>query len=136
MSEPTDEHRSEFGVEEICGDNSDGDVKIIFHSLNPQLSLQIFFEQLFFHLFYPFSIPFLFWKYGRTFPIAHGVFSTFPLLILSNWIFPSFFVLAIVTSQFLPSQIGDGFIVPSCIFLIHRFMIATKYATMSESEYA
>jgi hypothetical protein len=114
----------------------ESDERVLYHSLNPQLSIQLFFEQIISHLFFPLPLPYFLWKYGQTFPMAHGFNSISFFPILSNWIFPSFFVLTIITSRYLPGQISDGFIVPVCIFLIHRFMVATKYATLSESEYA
>lgn len=109
---------------------------LIYHSLNPHISIQLFFEQLISHLLFPLSLPFFMRKYGRTFPIAHGFYPTEFASILANWLFPAFFLLVLATSRYLPSQIGGGYAVPACIFLIHRFMVATKYATLSESEYA
>lgn len=109
---------------------------IIYNSLNPHFSFQLFFEQLFFHLFFPFSVPYFLSKYGWSVYYAHGLQPTKIRNILANWIFPLAIFISIITAQYLPDRIGHGCYVPVCIFLIHRFMIALKYGTMSQSEYS
>jgi hypothetical protein len=112
------------------------DPPIIYSSLNPHFSFQIFFEQLFSHLFFPFGLPFFIWKYGWTFTIAHGFRPTSIINCFGNWLFPTFLITILVTAQYLPNRIGSGYMVPTCIYLIHRFMISTKYGSLSHSEYA
>jgi hypothetical protein len=117
-------------------DSRECSVDVIYSSLNPHFSLQLFFQQLFFHIFFPLSSLYLYSQYGTTFFYAHGIILTNLRNILSNWFFPISFYITILTAQYLPSNISYGYFVPCCIYFVHRFMIAMKYGTMSISEYS
>lgn len=108
---------------------------ILYNSLNPHFSLILFFEQLFIHIFFPLPLPYFYWKYGLTFLYAHGYYPIYSTNIL-NWLFPISVQLTILSGQYLPHNIGGGYFVPTCILLLHRFMVAMKYGTISQSEYS
>jgi hypothetical protein len=114
----------------------DEDHPMLFNSLNPHFTFEIFIEELLSHLFFPIFLPFFIWKYGWTYPLAHGFLPTSVSAVVTNWFFPTFLLTILISAHYLPSRIGGGYIVPTCIFLIHRFMIATKYSSLSQSEYA
>ena len=108
---------------------------VIYNSLNPHFSMILFFEQLFIHITFPILLPYFYWKYGVTFLYAHGYYPLKSFNIL-NWGFPISVYLTILTRQFLPKIMTSGYFVPTCILLLHRFMVSMKYATMSQSEYS
>jgi hypothetical protein len=135
--ESRDRERGEERGEEK-GEREERDDKdpIIFNSLNPHFSFQIFIEQMISHLIFPLGLPFFIWKYGWTFPLAHGFRPSSMMDFIGNWLFPIFFITTLSTAPSLPHRIGGGYIVPACIYLIHRFMVAIKYGSLSQSEYA
>lgn len=120
----------------MMSSNSSSFPSVLYNSLNPHFSFQLFLEQLLFHLFFPLPLPYFYLQYGKTFLYAHGLYPLTNIRnLLANWFFPIAFYLLIIISQYLPDRISYGYIVPCCIYLVHRFMVAMKYGTLSSSEY-
>jgi len=52
-----------------------------------------------------------------------------------NWVFPLMLRVAIVAWWFCPFDLEGGIVIPVLLYVVHRSMLALKYATFSVSEY-
>ena len=107
--------------------------KVLFSSLNTIFTLPLFIEQLVHHLFVP-SLPYFVWKYGFVFVVAHGYYPFTPTNVLNSIVSVSF-PLTLLSAHMATDEIKRIWTVPVFFFILHRCMIAIKYATLTFKEY-
>jgi uncharacterized membrane-anchored protein len=110
-----------------------GNNEVLFTSLNTIFTLPLLIEQLVHHLLIP-SIPYFVWKYGFVFVVAHGYYPFTPTSVFTIIVSVSF-PLTLLSAHMAHDEIKQLWIVPAFFFVLHRCMIALKYATLSFKEY-
>mmetsp|Transcript_3772 Transcript_3772/g.4775 ORF Transcript_3772/g.4775 Transcript_3772/m.4775 type:complete len:785 (+) Transcript_3772:61-2415(+) len=109
--------------------------KYIYSTASPCFNLDIFFEQFLQHVFYPFSIIFMYRKYGQS-AIQNqsptGILAT--IAINSYWVI--FFILCFSSKELNKNGITISEIIISLFTgTVFRCVVSSKYASMSWKEY-
>lgn len=102
---------------------------VLFDALSSQLSLAVCIEQFLLHITFPLLLPLFFRRYGRIFFYAQAFNS--PISIINISVFYAMVLSAIMSTE----KIGMQVVFPIGVYVIHRFMVALKYGTLSPSEY-
>jgi hypothetical protein len=120
----------------MSGDDCQATDTLVFSSLDTHFSVMVFFEQFFFHIFFPLSVPYAWYRYGTTqTQLQDYHFSSIPAYVFT---FAPFLCMsaAVICLVAEPEVLNYGhLVVPFGLFAIHRMMVAVKYATLSPDEY-
>jgi hypothetical protein len=117
----------------------------VFTSLDTHFSFKVFIQQLFFHIFFPLTVPLAWSLYGVKHARIQGYhYSDKPFMSYLLTIIPSLCIWASV-SVYCTQRVGmlqlqlqlplDMMQLPVGMFLLQRMMIAVKYASLSPYEY-
>lgn len=102
---------------------------ILFDCMSSQLSLSVCIEQFLLHMTFPLLVPLFIKRYGLVFLYTQR------FTAIQHYIYSAVFYTMIIAIVLSPEQIGLQYIFPAMVYLMHRFMVALKYGTLSPSEY-
>lgn len=103
--------------------------ELIYDSIKVDFSPEIFIWEFFLHITFPWLLPFC--KNIH----AHRFSSLDPLMLWSQWILPIIVQLMCLSYILSTDAVKGELFVPLLFFIIHRTMVALKYASLSEGEY-
>ena len=109
---------------------------LVFSSLDTHFSPIVCLQQFVFHIFFPFTVPIAWYKYGMKHAHIQGYhFNSVPSYIFS---FLPFLCWASALGCLLvePDVLSaEQLVLPFGVFILQRMMIAVKYASLSPDEY-